>query len=213
MNFVTYINDLTDIENSPLCCEFILSTKEFSRFGTLSIEDKKTREILEFAKKRGIKIVFEWDIISTQNEFNKKIELFKKNRLDGIHSFRVQDLGVAYWLFKNVDASMQFIAETGFQNLLSLSSIKNFFGKKLERIILSQELSKDRLKEYVEKLEIPVEILLVGRILLFYSPRNLLSAEGLNLETQASSEESPHKGFSLLENSHGTFMFNPKDFF
>ncbi len=72
-------------------------------------------------------------------------------------------------------------------------------------------------------MECPVEYLGLGRILLFYSPRNLLSPllkdQDVNLigtdriEALGESEESPHKGFPLIQNQHGTFMFHVKDLF
>ena len=82
------------------------------------------------------------------------------------------------------------------------------------------------ISEYIKELDVPVEILVAGRILLFYTPRNLISPYILDhdddktkaalessYELEGSSEESPHKGFPLLENLHGTFMFNTKDQF
>lgn len=56
-----------------------------------------------------------------------------------------------------------------------------------------------------------------GRLLLFYSPRKLLSPlekdkiQNNFIEASGTSEESPHSGFPLIENRHGTFMFNVKD--
>ena len=58
-----------------------------------------------------------------------------------------------------------------------------------------------------------------GRILLFYTPRPLLSAlvpekfsQNEELAVLGESEESPHKGFPIVENQHGTFMFHIKEF-
>jgi putative protease len=68
-----------------------------------------------------------------------------------------------------------------------------------------------------------VEVLIYGRILLFYTPRSLLSNAKSRtqnllsnplpdiLEMTGSSCESPHRGFPVLENKHGTFMFNTKN--
>ena len=90
---------------------------------------------------------------------------------------------------------------------------------KLERLILSIELSKDTIVEYATKLKVPCELLGFGRILLFYTPRPLLSAlapekfsQNEELAVLGESEESPHKGFPIVENQHGTFMFHIKEF-
>src|SRR5690606_4501254 len=91
-------------------------------------------------------------------------------------------------------------------------------GARLTRLVLSIELSKESLKNIVPALKTPCELLVLGRILLFHSPRALLAplagpvADPAWLEAVGASEESPHKGFPLLENKHGTFMFLPKDF-
>jgi putative protease len=84
--------------------------------------------------------------------------------------------------------------------------------------VLSNELSKEHLKSYAQLLKTPIEVLVFGRILLFYSPRKLLSPLEKNeviaqqyISASGTSEESPHSGFPLIENMHGTFMFNVKD--
>ena len=68
-------------------------------------------------------------------------------------------------------------------------------------------------------MKVPCELLGLGRILLFYTPRQLLSPlseDKLSFNQEISaigeSEESPHKGFPIIENRHGTFMFHIKDF-
>ena len=53
-----------------------------------------------------------------------------------------------------------------------------------------------------------------GKILLFYTPRSLLSPVFQKQETIkafADSEESPHKGFFVIENRHGSFMYHLKE--
>lgn len=90
--------------------------------------------------------------------------------------------------------------------------------------MLSIEIPKEKLEEYVKEISIPIEFFIAGRILIFYTPRSLVSPYILNhddtksktfndeiLEITGSSEESPHKGFPIVENIHGTFMFNTKD--
>ena len=93
-------------------------------------------------------------------------------------------------------------------------------GDQCERLVLSNELSKEKLLEYAHLLNTPIEVLVFGRILLFYSPRLLLSPlekteleNNHSIEAFGTSEESPHSGFPLIENSHGTFMFNVKDLY
>src|SRR5690606_19569791 len=90
---------------------------------------------------------------------------------------------------------------------------------RMERVVLSIELSKDTIAQYTRELSVPCELLGFGRILLFYTPRPLLSSlsgekvvQNEELLALGESEESPHKGFPLIENQHGTFMFHIKEF-
>ena len=70
----------------------------------------------------------------------------------------------------------------------------------------------------IPKLKTPCELLVLGRILLFHSPRALLSplsgeaSDQSWIDAVGASEESPHKGFPLVENKQGSFMFLAKDF-
>src|SRR5690606_4190698 len=111
------------------------------------------------------------------------------------------------------------IAENGNHNLRALEGWIELASGRMERIVLSIELSKTVISEYVTKLKVPCELLGFGRILLFYTPRPLLSAlvpqkvsQNEELAALGESEESPHKGFPIVENQHGTFMFHIKEF-
>src|SRR5690606_12776528 len=111
------------------------------------------------------------------------------------------------------------IAENGNHNLRALEGWIELASGRMERIVLSIELSKTAISEYVTKLKVPCELLGFGRILLFYTPRPLLSAlvpervsQNEELAALGESEESPHKGFPIVENQHGTFMFHIKEF-
>ena len=218
MKLVTYaqtLHDLNIIKDQGID-EVILGHQDFSRFGRL-----KTQELFDFsqrARELNLKVVFEWDILMTENTFRdlaQKIETF----LPVIDSLRVQDPGALEWAIKNTSKPLQFIAENGNHNLLALESWTDHANGRMERIVLSIELPKTSIEEYVAKLKVPCELLGLGRILLFYTPRLLLSplkddqySYNEIITAVGESEESPHKGFPIIENKHGTFMFHIKDF-
>lgn len=225
MKFLTYaesINDLNQIKNAGLC-EVIISNSRFSRLA----KNKEAQELLQQAKEMGMVTVFEWDILNTQLEFEQTVAAFEKLNHDFIDKIRVQDPGVLEYVLENTKKPIQFIAETGNHNLTGLQKWCDYIGERLDRLVISIELNKDTLKEYSERLDADIEILAAGRILLFYSPRKLLSnllpsedeASFKNttsldyIEALGESEESPHKGFPLTENRHGTFMFHIKNLF
>lgn len=213
--FAQTLHDLNLIKDQGIS-EVILSHQDFSRFGKL-----KDKDFFEFARRShelGLKVIFEWDVLMTENTFCdlvKKITPF----MDLIDSIRVQDPGALEWALKHTTKPLQFVAENGNHNLIGLEAWVNHAGSRMERIVLSIELPKASIAEYVEKLQVPCELLGLGRILLFYTPRQLLSPlteDRLTYNGEISavgeSEESPHKGFPIVENRHGTFMFHIKDF-
>ncbi|MBL7665657.1 MAG: U32 family peptidase [Bacteriovoracaceae bacterium] len=212
MQINTYVRNHKEIE---LCrenrvMEVILAHKDFSRTGDLS----DISELAQICQQFGIRTVFEWDIIMTENDFQKCAEKFKTFDLKNISAIRVQDPGALEYCLNHTELPIQLVLENGNHNLVGLKKWRGYVGERLERMVLSIELPEATLKEYIEALDVPVEILVLGPILLFYSPRKLLSVLGSDKEeiiASGSSEESPHKGFPLIENRHGTFMFHIKD--
>jgi putative protease len=215
LTFAQSLHDLNLIKEEGIN-EVILGHRDFSRFGKLDNESFFT--LANRARELNLKVTFEWDILMTENVFQETSQKLKQfiNHFD---SLRVQDPGALEWSLTHTDKPLQFIAENGNHNLLGLKGWEEYAGPRLERIVLSIELSKSMIEEYVKELTVPCELLGFGRILLFYSPRNLLSpltsqkiAQNSELAALGESEESPHKGFPIVENKHGTFMFHIKEF-
>ncbi len=211
MKIVTYLNSLNEIDSLDRLDEIIISPSELTRYGQFSIGDISKLNTNK-------KLVLEWDILMTEQVFLEKVELLKKINLDLFDSIRVQDPGALEYVLEHTNLKVQFIAESGNHNLLGLQTWVNYIGKRLDRIVLSIELPHLKLAEYVGNLDCETEIYGIGRVLLFYSPRHLISSDLKNqkvidhpIEISASSEESPHKGFPIVQNEHGTFMFNTKD--
>ena len=184
-----------------------------SRFGRLEL--RETTEFAKSIKDRGGRVILEWDALFCQNQFKKILDRLKDfdfNIFDGI---RVQDPGVFYWVLKNTEQLIQLNLEMGNHNYQAIHNWISYNPSRISRVILSGELPGEVISTYRKKLNVPFELMGIGRILLFYTPRELLtpliSEDKSYLEGLASSEESPHRGFQLLQNEHGTFMFNPKD--
>ncbi|MGE3610181.1 MAG: peptidase U32 family protein [Bacteriovoracaceae bacterium] len=218
MKMTTYaqsLHDLSVLKEAGLD-EVILAHESLSRFGKLS-----TPEILKLvarAKELHLQVYLEWDILMTQNVFESALPVVLE-LLPSIDGIRVQDPGALHWVIENLDTKIHFIAENGNHNITALETWISLSKGKLERIVLSLELSKSTIEDYVKRLSVPCELLGFGRILLFYTPRALLSplapekiAQNSELVALGESEESPHKGFPIVENRHGTFMFHIKEF-
>jgi putative protease len=227
MNYTTYaqsIRDLNLIKDSDLK-EVIVSNKDLSRYATNNNE--KLIELCRIAKDFGLKVILEWDILIVEDDFSKSVDAFNLIPTELYDVIRVQDPGVLEYVLEETQKQIHFSAETGNHNITGLKTWINYIGTRLDRVILSIELNKTKLKEYREIITCELELLVLGKILLFYSPRKLLSAllpEDDEKKTKqivsdeyltaiGESEESPHKGFPLIENKHGTFMFHIKDLF
>ncbi len=224
MQLVTYaqsIHDLNLIKANELN-EVIISDKQLGRIA----KNESFVSLANMAKELGLKVVLEWDVILTENEFASACDYFSSIPHDSYDVIRVQDVGVLAYVLENTNKPIQFIAETGNRNLTGLKKWVNLIGERLDRLVLSVELSKDKIKEISSQLNCTTELLVCGPLLLFYSPRKLLSAmldESEKIKMQqiqqqfltasGESQESPHKGFPIIQNQHGTFMYHIKDLF
>ncbi|MBT7610533.1 MAG: hypothetical protein HN576_12310 [Bacteriovoracaceae bacterium] len=217
MKIASYVNSTEEIDicKSKGIDEIILAPLILSRFGRLTMT--YFIELSKYAKQLGFNISCEWDILLTENSFKELLSKISTQDFKYIDEIRVQDTGVLNYILKHYTQKIQFLAETNNHNLNSLLAFEKIIGPRLSRIILSLELPLDKLQEFSTKLNTATEITVFGRINLFYSPRKLISPylngndENKTIEIEVNSEESPHKGFPLIQNRHGTFMQNPKD--
>lgn len=201
----------------------ILGFKEVSRFFEFSKE-----ECITYAKElkaSGFKVFLQWDILMTEETFGslfhtlKNTEIFNTDIFDGL---RVQDPGLLYALKElNYGGDVHFICEQGNHNLIGLKSWIKVWPEGIKRLVVSPQLPAQVLKSYAdvlhEEYNVTLEVLGLGPLLLFYTPRKLVSPlygeERETFKVAGTSEESPHKGFPIIENIHGTFMLNTKDQF
>lgn len=216
MRKISYAQSVVEIEKLDKLGvdEIIVSTRELSRFAKNTYEELLS--FISYKKNIKAKLILEWDILMQEGLFAKTAFFFERLPLHEFSTVRLQDPGAINlvkdkypWL------KIQLILETGNHNLVGQKRFIEFLGPQLERLILSNELSKEHLIKYCKEISVPIEVLVFGRILLFYSPRELITPvinkKNDYIEIKGTSEESPHTGFPIIENVHGTFMFNVKD--
>ena len=218
MKFVIQMNEARDLENiiNSEVQEVILASSELARFGELSLNE--VQDIARRLTDCGKRPVLCFDILMTENVFAQKMSLLNTLDLSVFSAIRVQDPGALSYLLEHPSSPMiQLIVETGNHNTRAILEWAEIAGEKLDRLILSLEWPRTELFKLLSETGLPFEIMGLGPILLFYSPRSLVRplvndewASSGQLSLNANSEESPHKGFRVLENSHGTFMFHPK---
>lgn len=218
MNLISYVETFEDYQilKKNGFSKFIISSKTFNRFSKLT--EIEVNQLAQNIKNDNstFEISFEWDVLLTEDQFKKSVLKISEIDFSVFDSIRVQEAGAVYWCYHNIkNIRLDLILETGNHNLRAVKAWHTFLNYRLGKIVLSNELSREQLRHYCEQMNIPFEVLVFGRILLFYSPRSLLAplvdVKKEYIETFGTSEESPHKGFPLIENSHGTFMFNVKD--
>lgn len=232
MKFITYaenISQLTALSELVIAKNFdkknievIVGTSALSRYSEASLADLEM--IISANQKFQLPLVLEWDVLSQETLFQKNLEVITRLPLHEFKAIRVQDPGALNFIKERYSwIKIQLILENGNHNYTGLTRWSEFLGEQLDRLVLSNELSREHLRIYAAELEDTLEVLVYGRILLFYSPRLLLSPLkkndlekkliSKNREAFGTSEESPHAGFPLIENQHGTYMFNVKDLY
>ena len=218
--FVSSINDLNRCVNAPNLQEVLLQPTILARQGQLS--QQQTQSLASTAAEYGLRPVLVWDILMPEQVMNQICQQLTEWDISKFAAVRVADPGAAWWLkTHHPNIALQLIVETGNHNLEALRGWCDLFSDSLERLILSIELPKKKLIEYCQALPVACEVLGVGQILLFYSPRSLLSPHLLDsdseqkfpLQTIVSSEDSNNRPLRTLETVHGTFMFLDKDQF
>ena len=220
MQFNTYLENFSVLEQIQQTSirEVILEHKSLSRMGKQST--KSLISLLDAALSCGLSPVLQWDILITEQTFQHCLTLLNRLPLAKFHAIRVQDLGAAEWIRQeHPELPLQLIVESGNHNITGLQRWVEYFGPQLQRLVLSTELPKSVLLEYSKTLTVPCEILAVGRILLFYTPRKLLSSQNFLtnspyfLEKKLVAGDQPQRQFPTVENQHGTFMFHHRDLF
>jgi U32 family peptidase len=196
----------------------IIGHRELSRYrGLNSVE---FNHLCGQARAHNFSLSLEWDILMTEDDFETAVQTFKKLDLSYFSSIRVQDPGALEYVLEHTQLPVELILENGNHNLLAVQSWIKYIGPRLKKVVLGIELPHSTLATWLPQISVDCEILVLGRILLFYTPRKLLSPLTVEnadknqdvIEAIGSSEESPHKGFPLEETKHGTFMFHIKDF-
>jgi putative protease len=221
MEFNTFVQSFAELEqyvNAPNLSEILLEPTQFTRQGRLT--QQQVHGLAKAAIERGLNPVLVWDILTPEHQFNAITQQLTQWDLSLFSAIRVCDPGVAWWVKTHLpNLPIQLILETGNHNLEALQGWCEIFGESLNRLILSIELPEQKLIQYCQTLPVNCELLGVGPILLFYSPRSLLSPHLSQTENQQqieatiTSEDSGNRPFPTLETPQGTFMFLDKDQF
>lgn len=222
MQFNTYVASIEDIQRAAQVQnlkEVLIEPTLLARQGSLA--EHQVLSLSQEARRAELRPVLVWDILMTERALQTVGERLLQWDLSSFAAIRVCDVGVGRWVEAHVpDMPLQLTVEHGNHNLDGLIGWCEFFKGKLERLILSIELPESKLIEYSQQLPVPCEVLGVGQILLFYSPRSLLTTHGAEPEEETGfvrsslqTDEHGDRQFPTLETLHGTMMYLDKDQF
>jgi putative protease len=193
----------------------LLSGLEFSRLGEIS--SIQLKEVYQDAIKNNIKLEVECDVLPTQMQFQNFVTAWENLNIlpHPCLSIRIQDLGLLNYFYQK-NYSIIPLLESGYHNIEAIQKIKESYGDRVDHFVLSKELIFNKQRQYAHQyLTQGIELNLIAPILLFYSPRKLLSSfvpsthEAFH-QAFAASQESVHKGFIVRENKWGTLFYHPK---
>lgn len=221
MHFNTFITTQSDIAHCVQAnnlVEVLLEPALLARQGRLSLEE--TWQLALTARHQGLRTVLVWDALMPERLMAETCVHLTDLFLSPFDAVRVSDIGAAQWLrLHHPNQPLQLIVETGNHNLAALQGWCDFFSPILERLVLSIELPEEKLIDYCHQLPVNCEVLGVGPILLFYSPRSLLAphlkpdSTTSFLTTTVTPEEINLRPFPTIETEHGTLLFLDKDQF
>lgn len=222
MKFTTYITALKDLEQCQKCKlidSVLLEVENLSVRGWLSLDS--AIDLARKAKMAGLTASLVCDSLLTEKRFEEISRILSKSIVQEFSSVRLRDIGLAAYLIEeNPKIKIQLILDYGNHNLEGLKTWVSYFSNNLERIIISPQLTEEKIIEYLQNLNTDIEILGAGPLLFFSTPRKLLSPLDISstegheiLEAFASSEESSNRNFPIVESANGTFMYLDKDFF
>ena len=211
MKRVTYLEN----EEQLNCCqregieEVILSPVMLSRFGSHDLEE--CYRLAKEARNKGLRPLLEWDILMSEKIFFQlKQTVLSSLQWQFFDAIRIQDKGALNYLLEKTSVSLQLILETGNHNIEGIKNILSWSQGRIERVVLSLELTQKKILQIIRQLPIAVEILGLGKILLYYSPRHLLHSSG---QAMIRSLEGSQRNFTAWNNIHGTFIFHSRDRF
>ncbi|MEM7030628.1 MAG: U32 family peptidase [Chloroflexota bacterium] len=228
MKLNTFVSSIADIEQCVVCPqvgEVLIEPDLLARQGQLSYQDALS--LADLARERGLRPVLVWDILMPEQVRAEICTQLSAWDLERFAAIRVCDIGAAWWIKTHQpNLPIQLMVETGNHNLSALAGWCDLFAPQLERLSLSIELPEEKLIQICQELPVPCELLAVGQILLFYSPRSLLATpfsateeedqfvdEAPFIQAFATADQASVKHFPTLETKHGTFMFLDKDQF
>ncbi len=223
LSITTYVQTRSEIDALALCpdvVEVLIEPRATAIRGHLS--NVAANELAKAAITRNLKPVLICDAPLPQRQAEQFFAALKELNFTDFSAVRFHDVGIGNWFKTNApETNLQMLMEIGNHNWSAITGWQEYFGKQLTKIILSIELPKQKILEYVSRCRIDCEILGAGSIPLFHSARSLLrpleiedtSETAEQIVTFVASDEMSGRLLPSLETQHGSLLYLNKDFF
>ncbi|MBR2785935.1 MAG: U32 family peptidase [Clostridia bacterium] len=145
-----------------------------ARASANNFNDDELKKAIEYAKIRNVKTNLTLNILIKNNEFSDALNLAKKAYEYGIDAIIVQDLGLAGKLIELFpDLPIHASTQMTVHNLDGVLEAEKLGFK---RVVLSRELSMNKIKYICDNSNIEIEVFVHGALCICYSGQCLLSS-------------------------------------
>ena len=205
-NFLIYSASHLELAKSCGASEVTIPIEGLCKEGGVSIE--KAEEFIEQAKKYQLDIILNCDQLVEERDFQNITQ--KLQRILN-HKLCISDIGLAKWLNeKSVEFHLNL--EIGSANEVSINQWISTFPKSLKRVLLNYQIEAKELHPIISNVQCESEILGLGSILMYYSPRKLLSFQNIDQkELFIQADDAGPSDFKFLEHQSGSVMYYSKD--
>ena len=143
------------------------------RANATNFNHEEMKEACEFAHKLGKKVYQTVNIVFHNENIDGVYDYLKKSVDAGIDAFIVSDPFIISYIvknFPNVEAHLSTQNST-----TNVETVKFFKKQGVKRVVPARELSKNEIKEIIDKTGVDVEVFIHGAMCTFYSGRCTLS--------------------------------------
>lgn len=183
--------------------------REYSlRANATNFSINEIKEACDFAHSLNKKVYLTLNIVF-HNEDIEGVDDYIKEVIDaGIDAFIVSDPFIISHIKNNYDVEVHLSTQASTTNI---DSVLYFKEEGIDRVVLARELSKDEIKEIIDKTKVDIEVFIHGAMCTFYSGRCVLSNYLTNRDSNRGGCSQVCRFAFNIENNNDKFTMATKD--
>ena len=147
--------------------------REYSlRANATNFSINEIKEACDFAHSLNKKVYLTLNIVFHNEDIEGGDDYIKEVVDAGIDAFIVSDPFIISHIKNNYDVEVHLSTQASTTNI---DSVLYFKEEGIDRVVLARELSKDEIKEIIDKTKVDIEVFIHGAMCTFYSGRCVLS--------------------------------------